>query len=61
MGLSDLKSKLQEVNNNQRPAHIFYFYKDLTYCMIYEIIGPYKNNPDIPKIKTHKGFNKTVL
>lgn len=45
---------LREVNNNWRLAHVFYFYGDLTYCMVYEIMSSYKNYLDKPKSETHE-------
>lgn len=60
MRLFNLEDKLQKVNNNQRPAYTFYFYRDPTYCTIYKIIDLYKNFADRFKTKTHEQFNKIM-
>lgn len=60
MGLSDLEIKIRAVNNNRRLAYTLYLYKDPAYYTVYEIIDPYKNYADKPRIEAHEQFNKAM-
>lgn len=51
--LSDIKTKLFKVNYRRRLYITLYLYEDPTYYTIYDIMKPYKNYSNCPRIATH--------
>ena len=43
---SGLEKRLCEVNQEKRPCMTLYLYGDRVYCIVYGIMGPYKNYPN---------------
>lgn len=58
--LSNLETKLCKINHRRQPFMAQYLYKNSTYCIIYSIMGPYKNYPNQPRTTTYNQFNKTM-
>lgn len=58
--MSDLVEKLRKVNGGQHSVYDFYLYRDLAYCIIYSIMGLYKNYLGRPQTSVQEKFKKAL-
>lgn len=58
--LSNIETKLLKVNYKRQSCIALYLYGDLAYYTVYNIIKPYKNYLNCPRIAAHNWFNKPI-